>query len=162
MWVCVHIGMPALILHAEVFVEWFICDFVSGLVNMQAMMDLLVFKEFGDRANLALARRAWALSHSLCLSRQWGGIKYIALAIMTEGWKWESVLACSSHCIALLHTERAAINCHTMLTPNVVLINMCHSCLRRQNVLYPSVLAQVGLKMERSNSLTWKRCLHLT
>lgn len=113
MWVCVHIGMPALILHAEVFVEWFICDFVSGLVNMQAMMDLLVFKEFGDRANLALARRAWAPSHSLCLSRQWGGIKYIALAIVTEGWKWESVLACSSHCIALLYTERAAINCHT-------------------------------------------------
>lgn len=115
MWVCVHIGMPALILHAEVFVEWFICDFVSGLVNMQAMMDLLVFKEFGDRANLALARRAWALSHSLCLSRQWGRIKYIALAIMTEGWKRESVLACSSHCFAL-HGEgsyKLSHNAHT-------------------------------------------------
>lgn len=67
MCICVHIGMPALILHAEFFVEWFICDFVSVLVNMQAMMDLLVFKEFGDGANLALAGRAWAPSHSVCL-----------------------------------------------------------------------------------------------
>lgn len=143
MWVSVHIGMPALILHAEFFVEWFICDLVSGLVNMQAMMDLLVFKEFGDRANLALAGRAWAPSHSLCLSRQWGGIKCSALAIMTEDWKWESVLACSRRCIALLYMERAAIKCHTTLSPNLVLVNMYRSCLRRQNVLCPSVLAQV-------------------
>lgn len=58
MCVCVHIGMPALILHAEFFVEWFILDFVSVLVNMQAMLGLLVSKEFGDGANLALAGRA--------------------------------------------------------------------------------------------------------
>lgn len=40
------------------FVEWFILDFVSVLVNMQAMLGLLVSKEFGDSANLALAGRA--------------------------------------------------------------------------------------------------------
>lgn len=34
------------------------CDFVSALVSVQAMMDLHVFKEFGDSTNLALAGRA--------------------------------------------------------------------------------------------------------
>lgn len=151
-----------------IFVEWFICDFVSVLVKMQAIIDLLVFKEFVTA--LIWPWQEESELHLTACVRQWGGFKYSPLAIMTEDWKLESILVGSSHCIALLSVETWVQQVHgidgscklTALTPKVVLINMSHSCLRRQNVLYPSVLAQVGWKMGRSNSLTWVHCLHLT